>query len=100
MVDITKEPQTQNLLTKANLSGSVTIGNQDLFEIISQFKNYRNIKLNDGYVLFKETLLGLRILCHCRSSKITLESQLMEKGISQIESRLDILSIIRAQEDI
>jgi hypothetical protein len=100
MVDITKELQTPNLLTKANFPENVTIGDQDLFEIITQFKNYRDLKLNDGYVLFKQTLLGLRILCHCKSSKITRETELMEKGISQIESHLDILSIIRAQEDI
>ena len=34
LVDISKDPPNSNLLTKANLPGDVTIGNQDLFEII------------------------------------------------------------------
>jgi hypothetical protein len=34
MVDISKESPNSNLLTRANLPGDVTIGNQDLLEII------------------------------------------------------------------
>lgn len=63
-------------------------------------KRYSKLKLSFCEVICSRSCLGLRAILNCRSGSVTKQVELMTKARTMVDDRLDILNIIKMQDDI